>query len=254
MSQTVIRVQNLKKQFADHAVLNGIDLEIAAGDLTVLIGPSGCGKSTLLRCLNGLEIFDAGTVDIVGYHLERRHPVASLDREYQKSAQNVRRHVGMVFQSFNLFPHMNLIENVMCAPRVVNGVSKNLAEEQGMSLLKKVGLHTHAKHYPLQMSGGQQQRGAIARALAMSPKIMLYDEPTSALDPSLTGEVWQVMKKLDEEGMTQIVVTHEHRVARDVADRVVFLDHGQVIEDAAPDILFGNPKDERTREFLRHSF
>lgn len=253
MPEVFIKIEKLAKAFHDTPVLRGIDLDIAEGDLVVLIGKSGCGKSTLLRCLNGLEIFDSGNIAINGLSLARRHPDARKDGGFARQAQEIRKHVGMVFQSFNLFPHLTLLQNVIKAPVVVKGMTTNEAEGLALKLLDKVGLSGHVNHYPSQLSGGQQQRGAIARALAMEPRVLLYDEPTSALDPSLTDEVWQVMRTLDAEGMTQIVVTHEHRVARGCADRAIFMDWGLIVEDAPPEKLFSNPQDPRTREFLKHS-
>lgn len=251
--ENFITVEGLAKSFGERAVLRGIDLKVAKGDLVVLVGASGCGKSTLLRCLNGLETFDAGRVRIGGLALERSREPAARDSDFQRQAQRIRQSVGMVFQSFNLFPHLTLLQNVALAPGVVKGVPKPAAEKRALELLDKVGLTGHRDHYPSQMSGGEQQRGAIARALAMGPQVMLYDEPTSALDPSLTGEVWQVMKTLNREGLTQIVVTHEHRVARFVADRAIFIDEGRVVEDAPPEKLFAAPEDPRTKNFLKHS-
>ena len=216
-----------------------------------MIGPSGCGKSTFLRCLNCLEIFDRGKISIGDISLERSSPHAPLDRRFQAKARMLRLSVGIVFQSFNLFPHLTVLENVMKAPTVVKGLPKREVEVTARTLLGKVGLETHVHHYPSQLSGGQQQRAAIARALAMAPKVMLYDEPTSALDPGLVDEVLQVMKRLDEDGMTQIVVTHEMRFARDVADTIVYVEDGQIVEISSPVQIFSAPNDERTKRFLR---
>jgi len=250
-SHVVVAVNNLHKSFHGNAVIKGVDLRVAPQELTVLIGPSGCGKSTFLRCLNGLEIFDQGKISISGIHLERASARAPLDHQFHAKVRELRMSVGMVFQSFNLFPHLTALENVMKAPMVVKGVSADDAKRKALDLLGKVGLGSHTQHYPLQLSGGQQQRAAIARALAMEPRVMLYDEPTSALDPGLVDEVLLVMKQLDDEGMTQIVVTHEMRFARDVADKVVYFEDGNIVESGPPEKIFSTPEDERTRKFLK---
>jgi len=252
MRQHLIEVRGLKKSFHGTPVLRGIDLAVDSSRLTVLIGPSGCGKSTLLRCLNGLETFDDGRLLINGISLERNASRTSNEKEFQRRTHQLRGIMGMVFQSFNLFPHMTTLENVELPPRVVRGVTHAEAREDALRLLEKVGLKDKTAHYPAQLSGGQQQRAAIARALAMKPKVLLYDEPTSALDPSLVDEVLQVMKELDDEGITQIVVTHEMRFARDVADNIVFLSEGLVIEEGDPETIFSSPSDPRTRQFLKH--
>jgi polar amino acid transport system ATP-binding protein len=246
----VIRIQDLKKSFHNRAVIDGISIDVTKGDLIAIIGPSGCGKSTLLRCINGLETSDAGSVQV--FDTELKSPDDIGQKEFQRRSLTVRRKVGMVFQNFNLFPHLTILENLIKAPMVVSQVSKIDAETKARELLKKVGLADKAHHYPDQISGGQQQRAAIARALAMNPEILLYDEPTSALDPALVQEVLRVMKQLDQEGMTQLVVTHEMRFARDVADKIVFVDHGKIVEMGAPEQIFGNPQDPRTKNFLRH--
>lgn len=247
--QTVVSISNLRKSFHDVEVLKGVDLEVGGHELTVLIGPSGCGKSTLLRCLNCLEIFDEGKIRIADITLERTAGDAA--KNFQTQARKLRTKVGMVFQSFNLFPHLTVLENVSRAPQVVKNICEENAVARARELLNKVGLGSHLHHYPLQLSGGQQQRAAIARALAMAPQIMLYDEPTSALDPGLVDEVLNVMKDLHDEGMTQMVVTHEMRFARDVADKVVYVDDGRVVEVAPPEKMFSSPQDERTRKFLK---
>jgi len=247
----VVAVENLYKSFHQHQVLCGVDLQIAARELTVLIGPSGCGKSTFLRCLNGLETMDQGRIVIGGIILERAHRQAALPADFQEKTRLLRKQVGMVFQSFNLFPHLTVLENITTPQVVVKGVSEEQARRKALELLQKVGLATHARHYPSQLSGGQQQRAAIARALAMEPQVMLYDEPTSALDPGLVDEVLNVMQALDEEGMTQIVVTHEMRFARDVADKVVYIESGNIVESGPPEKIFSSPEDERTRKFLK---
>lgn len=246
----ILEIKGLKKEFHGRDVVKGFNLEVERGDLVALIGPSGCGKSTILRCINGLEIADGGDIHVFETHLKSPGEIGHA--EFHRRSQKVRKHVGMVFQSFNLFPHLTILQNITVAPQVVQGRSRQIAEETALRLLKKVGLSDKAERYPEQLSGGQQQRAAIARALAMSPEILLYDEPTSALDPTLVDEVLNVMKQLDEEGMTQIVVTHEMRFARDVADRIVFIDEGQIVEMGSPEEIFGTPKDERTRSFLRH--
>lgn len=249
--QPVVSVTALHKSFHHNQVLTGVNLDIAARELTVLIGPSGCGKSTFLRCLNGLELLDEGRITIGEITLERAHKSAAPSKDFHTKTRTLRTQVGMVFQSFNLFPHLTVLENITLSPRVVKGTDEAFTKNKALDLLAKVGLSTHANHYPSQLSGGQQQRAAIARALAMEPKVMLYDEPTSALDPGLVDEVLGVMKALDEEGMTQIVVTHEMRFARDVADKIVYFEAGNIVETGAPEKIFSAPEDERTRKFLK---
>lgn len=246
----VICIQNLMKSFHHRPVLDGVSFDVIKGDLIAIIGPSGCGKSTLLRCVNGLESLDSGCAQVLGTELLSQDKIGH--KEFQRRSLKVRQKVGMVFQSFNLFPHLTILENITVAPKVVNKISDSDAIKKAQELLLKVGLADKADHYPNQLSGGQQQRAAIARSLAMSPEILLYDEPTSALDPALVNEVLRVMKQLDQEGMTQVVVTHEMRFARDVADKIIFMDQGQIVEMGASDEIFGNPKDERTKNFLRH--
>jgi polar amino acid transport system ATP-binding protein len=247
--QPIVRVDDVRKSFDGHPILNGVSFAIEEGDLVSVIGPSGCGKSTLLRCLNGLEIIDAGSIEICGVRMQRNH--GSGPQALADVAHELRRNVGMVFQAFNLFPHKTLMQNVMLAPMVVKGIRRDEAAANAERLLKKVGLAEQIDRFPINLSGGQQQRGAIARALAMAPKVMLYDEPTSALDPIVVDEVLDVMKELDREGMTQIIVTHEMRFARDASDYVVFMDKGEIIEISDEDEIFQNPKDPRTRQFLR---
>ena len=247
----LLRVQGLEKNFGDVAVLRGVDLLVGHGELVAIIGRSGCGKSTLLRCLNCLETFDRGQVTIAGITLSRPASPACTDEEFRQRAHAVRGKVGMVFQSFNLFPHQTVLENVTLAPRVVRRLSQEAAEEQARDLLAKVGLVEFADRYPASLSGGQQQRAAIARALAMSPEVMLYDEPTSALDPELVDEVLAVMRALDREGMTQLVVTHEMRFARDASDLVIYMEDGRIVEGATPGQIFSRPQDERTRQYLK---
>jgi polar amino acid transport system ATP-binding protein len=246
MAESAIVVRGLRKSFRGHEVLKGIDLDIAPNELTAIIGRSGCGKSTLLRCLNGLEMFDAGSVDFGGVKLERRAGA----REFEADARALRRRFGMVFQSFNLFPHMSVLENLVVAPIVVQKKERAAAETTARALLEKVGLSTHAAHYPSQLSGGQQQRSAIARALAMAPSVMLYDEPTSALDPWLVDEVFGVMRTLAAEGMSQVIVTHEMRFVREVARKIIYMEDGKVVETGTPQQLFRSPRDERTKKYL----
>lgn len=236
----MISVKGLHKKFGDLEVLKGIDCEVAEQEVVCVIGPSGSGKSTLLRCLNFLESFSEGTVNIGGHELNGAKTNLNL----------VRRDVGMVFQSFNIFPHMKVLDNVMLAPRKVAKVPREQARETAMALLDKVGLTDKADEYPSKLSGGQMQRVAIARALAMEPKVMLFDEPTSALDPETVGEVLGVMQTLAREGMTMIVVTHEMGFAREVADRVIFMDDGLIVEQGTPAAVFGSPEHARTKSFL----
>ncbi len=251
MSKHIIEIQGLKKSFQGQPVLTGVDLAVEASELTVLIGPSGCGKSTLLRCLNGLEVFDEGRIAVDGLTIERKPGHAGMTRDQSHVTHQLRGIMGMVFQSFNLFPHMTTLENVARPPVIVRRVAERDARANALRLLAKVGLENHARLYPHQLSGGQQQRAAIARALAMEPKLLLYDEPTSALDPGLVDEVLAVMKELDSDGITQVVVTHEMRFARDVAEKVVFLADGRVVEEGPPQKIFTEPADARTRQFLK---
>jgi polar amino acid transport system ATP-binding protein len=246
MADSDIAVRGLRKSFRGHEVLKGVDLDIAPRELTAIIGRSGCGKSTLLRCLNGLETFDAGSVRCGGVTLEHRGGA----RQFEADARVLRRRLGMVFQSFNLFPHMTVLENLTVAPVVVQKQERAAAEKTARALLEKVGLSTHAAHYPAQLSGGQQQRSAIARALALAPSVMLYDEPTSALDPWLVDEVFAVMRTLASEGMTQVIVTHEMRFVREVARKIVYMEDGVVMETGTPEQLFRSPRDERTKKYL----
>ncbi|EMJ6444610.1 MULTISPECIES: amino acid ABC transporter ATP-binding protein [Bacillus] len=238
----MIQVRNLVKSFGSLDVLKGIDLEVKEKEVVVLIGASGSGKSTLLRCLNFLEMYDEGEIHLQGERIDPKH----------SNLNKVRENVGMVFQHFNLFPHMTSLENIIEAPIHVKKLEKANAKDIGTQLLQKVGLQDKADVTPHLLSGGQKQRIAIARALAMSPKIMLFDEPTSALDPELVGEVLQVMKELAEEGMTMVIVTHEMNFARDVADRVIFMDDGKIVEDALPAQFFSAPSHERAKQFLRN--
>jgi len=240
----MISIKNLHKKFDELEVLKGIDLEVEKGKVIVLIGPSGSGKTTFLRCLNVLETPTAGKISIEDQSLDFSQPVP------KRKIPSFRSLTGMVFQSYNLFPHMTALENVMEGPITVKRETKETARKKAESLLAKVGLGDKLDYYPFQLSGGQQQRVGIARALAMEPKVMLFDEPTSALDPELVGEVLKVMKDLASEGMTMIVVTHEMRFAKEVADEVLFIDGGVIVERSKPEDIFTNPKEERTKRFL----
>lgn len=251
INKPLIIIENLCKSFEDGDVLRNISFTIREGDLASIIGPSGCGKSTFLRCINCLELMDSGSVTVAGVTVSRKPGEVPSDEMLQK-VHELRTEVGMVFQNYNLFPNKNLLQNIMLAPMVVKGMKKDEAHELGMKMLEKVGLKGFAQKYPSTLSGGQSQRAAIARALAMNPRVMLYDEPTSALDPELVGEVLQVMKDLDAEGMTQIIVTHEMKFAKDASDYIIFMDKGEIVEYEDGDILFANPKNDRTRAFLRH--
>ncbi len=235
-----IHVDNLKKSFGNLKVLDGISVDIYEGEVVCVIGPSGSGKSTFLRCLNRLETITSGEVVVDGYHIDDK----------KININKVRENIGMVFQHFNLFANMNVLSNLMLAPVDLKKATKEEAKAEAMRLLDKVGLTDKAENYPSQLSGGQKQRVAIARALAMKPDIMLFDEPTSALDPEMVGEVLTVMKELAREGMTMICVTHEMGFAREVADRVIFIDDGIIMEQGTPDEMFGNPKNPRTIDFL----
>jgi ABC-type polar amino acid transport system ATPase subunit len=247
----MIRLEGINKSFGRLHVLRDVSLEIQKGEVVCLIGPSGAGKSTLLRCINHLEPLDSGTIYIEGV------PVYRYTREGQKIADSdhkieaLRSQVGMVFQSFNLFPHLTALENLMVAPVYVRREAKEEVRQRAVALLAKVGLSDKIGAYPHELSGGQQQRVAIARALAMQPKAMLFDEVTSALDPELIGEVLRVMRQLASEGMTMLVVTHEMGFARDVADRVIFMADGVIMEQGAPQQIFSAPRNERTRQFLQ---
>jgi L-cystine transport system ATP-binding protein len=240
----MISVKGLYKQFDKLEVLKGLDLEIERGKVIVLIGPSGSGKTTFLRCLNVLETPTKGRISIDDETLDFSNTVTN------KRVASFRRQTGMVFQSYNLFPHMTALENVMEGPVTVKKESKEVVRKRAEALLSKVGLGDKLDYYPFQLSGGQQQRVGIARALAMEPKVMLFDEPTSALDPELVGEVLKVMKDLANEGMTMVVVTHEMRFAKEAADEVLFLDQGVIVERGKPEQIFSNPKEERTKKFL----
>ncbi len=246
----MVRAENVVKRFGHLKVLNGVDLSVKRGQVVVIIGPSGSGKTTLLRCINHLEKIDSGRIYIEGKLLGYREVRGRLVEESDAAVSRVRAQIGFVFQRFNLFPHLTALENVIEAPIHVLHQPKDEAIEHAMALLDKVGLAEKAHVYPHKLSGGQQQRVAIARALAMNPKLMLFDEATSALDPELVGEVLKVMRQLAEEGMTMVVVTHEMGFARDVADRVVFMDKGVIVEEGSPVQIFDHAENERTRTFL----
>ena len=237
---SLVEIKDLHKSFGKNEVLKGIDLEVKKGEVVVVIGPSGSGKSTFLRCLNRLEDIEEGRVMVAGDNIADQTIDINVARE----------NIGMVFQDFNLFPHYTVEDNITLAPIEVLKQSKDKAKENAKSLLKQVGLEDKLHAYPESLSGGQKQRVAIARALAMNPNIMLFDEPTSALDPEMIGEVLDVMKELAESGMTMIVVTHEMGFAREVGDRVLFMDEGVIVEEASPEKLFTNPQESRTKEFL----
>ncbi len=249
--QPMVDAQEVHKYFHQNEVLRGVSMRIKKGEVVVIIGPSGSGKTTFLRCINHLEKINKGRIFIEGELMGYREQDGKLVEDSEKTIAHMRSQIGMVFQRFNLFPHMTALQNIMEAPMQVKGVSREEAERRAKELLAKVGLSDKADAYPARLSGGQQQRVAIARALAMDPKIMLFDEATSALDPELVGEVLNVMRKLAEEGMTMVVVTHEMSFARDVADRVIFMDGGVVVEEGKPADIFSNPREERTRVFLR---
>lgn len=241
MSEAIVQIRDLKKNYGDLQVLKGIDLTVNKGEKVVILGPSGSGKSTMLRCINALEDADAGSIKVGGVEITDR----------KTNINKVREHLGMVFQRFNLWPHKSVIENVMLGQMVVSGKSEQDARKRAMETLARVGLADKADQYPVRLSGGQQQRVAIARTLAMDPKVILFDEPTSALDPELVGEVLSVMKSLADDGMTMIVVTHEITFAREVADRVIFMDGGVIVEQGHPSEVLVHPKEERTKAFLK---
>ena len=249
-SQLMVKAEGVGKSFGRLEVLKGVDLEVRPSEVVVIVGPSGAGKSTFLRCINHLENIDAGRLwvdgELVGYRQRGRRLYELQDREIARK----RSEIGMVFQHFNLFPHMTALDNVMVGPVQVKGESKTTARDRGRALLERVGIGDKLEAYPAQLSGGQQQRVAIARALAMEPKLMLFDEPTSALDPELVGEVLDVMRMLAESGMTMVVVTHELGFAREVADKLVFMDGGRIVEEGEPHQMIAAPANERTRTFL----
>ncbi len=251
-TRPMVDAQDVHKRFHSNEVLRGVSMQVRKGEVVCVIGPSGSGKTTFLRCINHLEKINGGRIyiegELMGY---RALPDGRLVEDSERNIARMRSEIGMVFQRFNLFPHMTALQNVMEAPMQVKGVPREQAEARARELLGKVGLAEKADAYPARLSGGQQQRVAIARALAMDPKLMLFDEATSALDPELVGEVLKVMRQLAEEGMTMIVVTHEMSFARDVADRVIFMDGGVIVEEGKPAEIFTEPKEVRTRTFLR---
>ncbi|MEU9619607.1 amino acid ABC transporter ATP-binding protein [Streptomyces sp. NPDC088846] len=246
----MVHAEGVRKHFGKVSVLRGIDLTVERGRVCCLLGPSGSGKSTFLRCINHLEKIDGGSLSVDGAPVGYRQQGNRLYELKEREIARARRDIGMVFQRFNLFPHMTALENVMEAPVKVAGATRTEARADALRLLERVGLADRAERYPAQLSGGQQQRVAIARALAMKPKLMLFDEPTSALDPELVGEVLDVMRQLAAEGMTMVVVTHEIGFAREVADTAVFMDGGVVVEAGDPRQVLGDPRQERTRTFL----
>lgn len=248
---SIIKTENICTNFGDLHVLKDVSLTIEANEVVCIIGPSGAGKSTFLRTLNHLEHIDNGKIYVEEKLLDEYKDGTCLYKMQRKEQNKVLLEMGMVFQRFNLFPHKTVLENVMLAPVCVKKVQKSIAREKAIQLLKQVGLDSKINEYPNKLSGGQQQRVAIARALAMEPKIMLFDEPTSALDPELVGEVLSVMKKLAEQGMTMIVVTHEMGFAKEVADRVVFMEDGKIGEIGTPEEIFNAPKSERLKQFLK---
>jgi len=243
---SMVKLVNIKKSFGTLEVLKGINLEVEKGEVVCVIGPSGSGKSTMLRCINNLEQITEGEILIEDTLVVKR----AHDKDIEKGNSELRNDLGMVFQNFNLFPHLTVMDNITIAPRVVKNADATAIKEKAMKLLGMVGLVDKADEYPIRLSGGQQQRVAIARALAMDPQIMLFDEPTSALDPELVGEVLDTIKALAQEGMTMIIVTHEISFARDLADRVIFMDDGVICEEGPPEEVILNPKEERTKNFL----
>ncbi|HEY5557585.1 amino acid ABC transporter ATP-binding protein [Acetobacterium sp.] len=247
---SMIKLVNVRKSFGDLEVLKGINLEIQSGEVVCIIGASGSGKSTMLRCLNHLERISAGEVYIQGELTDKREKNKDLMKIDPVKVQALCAELGMVFQNFNLFPHLTVMQNITVAPTIVKKVNKDIIKKTALVLLESVGLSEKRDEYPSRLSGGQQQRVAIARALAMEPKIMMFDEPTSALDPELVGEVLATMRHLAEQGMTMVIVTHEIGFAREVADRVIFMDEGVICEQGTPDEVLLNPKEERTKIFL----
>ena len=243
VTEPVVRLDDVHKRFGDHVVLEGVDLTLDSRQVLVVIGPSGSGKSTLLRCINLLEPIQSGRIFFEGEEITRKGVDAS----------SIRQQIGIVFQQFNLFPHLKALDNVTLAARRVKRESRRTAEERGRQLMARVGLEEKADSYPHQLSGGQQQRVAIARALMMKPHVMLFDEVTSALDPELVGEVLVVMRDLAKDGMTMVVVTHEMQFARDVGDRLIFMDEGHIVEQGRPQEVLSNPREERTQRFLRRT-
>jgi polar amino acid transport system ATP-binding protein len=250
MAEIMVDARSVRKRYGSNEVLAGVSLRVEKGEVLCIVGPSGSGKSTFLRCLNHLESINGGRIYVNGELMGYRQVGKVLHEMNPKDIAKARQAIGMVFQRFNLFPHLTALQNIIEAPIGVAGMNAEEAKDLGLELLEKVGLADKGDHYPAQLSGGQQQRVAIARALAMKPKLMLFDEPTSALDPELVGDVLDVMRKLAKAGMTMIVVTHEMGFAKEVADRVVFIDKGQVVEVGAPSQVLDNPQEARTRAFL----
>ncbi len=247
----MVQAEQVVKRFGNAEILRGVSMTVQRGEKIVIIGPSGSGKTTFLRCINHLEKIQGGRISVDGQLVGYREVKGKIIEDSEHNIARLRAQIGMVFQRFNLFPHLTALENVIEAPTHVLRVPRAQAVERAHALLAKVGLADKVNNYPNALSGGQQQRVAIARALAMNPKLMLFDEATSALDPELVGEVLKVMRQLAEEGMTMIVVTHEMGFAREVADRVIFMDHGSIVEEGPPDDIFNNPAHERTQSFLR---
>ena len=240
MEQTLLSIEHLKKSYDDNLILDDINLEVHQGEVIVLVGPSGCGKSTMLRCINALEPIQGGEIKLNGEKIDPKN----------KNIAELRQKIGMVFQSYELFPHLTVLDNILLAPMKVQKRKKEEAEKEAMALLERVGLAEKAKSYPRQLSGGQKQRVAIARSLALSPEVMLFDEPTSALDPEMVREVLQVVLELAKTGMTMLIVTHEMEFARSVADRVIFMDKGNIVEENTPEQFFDNPETDRAKQFL----
>ncbi len=247
----MIEASNIYKSFGGNSVLRGISFEVKKGEVVVVIGPSGSGKSTLLRCINLLEKIDGGRIMVEDEVMVTTNIHGRAEYVDKKKLRNIRLKIGLVFQNYNLFPHFNVLRNIMEAPVSVAGISKQEAQQTARQLLEKMGLEDKADAYPCELSGGQSQRVAIARALALKPDVLFFDEPTSALDPELTLEVMKVIRKLAEEHMTMVVVTHEMAFAREVADRVIFMDNGVIVEEGSPEELFNNPKNERTKLFIK---
>ncbi len=246
----ILEVRNLSKSFGELEVLKDISFDVEKGQVLAIIGPSGSGKSTLLRCINQLEKVGGGTVKVCGMDMITNYNGGKPVYATKSVLRNIRLKIGLVFQNFNLFPHMNVLKNVTEAPMCVLQMNKEDADKSAMSLLEKMGLESKAAAYPCELSGGQQQRVSIARALALNPEVIFFDEPTSALDPELTGEILKVIKSLAKEKMTMVIVTHEMAFARDVADHVIFMDGGVIVEEGTPDQLFGDTQNERTKQFL----
>ncbi len=247
----MLEVRHLRKNFGSLEVLKDISFAVDTGDVVAIIGPSGSGKSTLLRCINQLEKATDGEICVCGSEMLVKQPKGGVTYADAKTLRDIRLHIGLVFQNFNLFPHFTVLRNITEAPIHVLKQSRAEAEKTAMALLEKMGLSAKADAYPCELSGGQQQRVSIARAMALHPDVLFFDEPTSALDPELTGEILKVMKELAADGMTMVIVTHEMAFARDVADRVIFMEHGVIVEEGTPEVLFGENASERTKQFLQ---